>query len=804
MIRLLSALLLGIVGSAVCCSQLVAQTTGKVNKQHFGEADGFSESLVSYVIQDSEGIIWLATWDGLRKYDGYRFVTYKAHPGDGCPLESNRLNYVEETPEHNIVCWSGEKNYYLFNRKTEKFEPYKGSIRARAYVMPEATAKLYKELPEYRNINPHFLLVDKQQGVWIYTYRGLERVYITPKPLVPEKSEIGSSEEYVRAVFVDRDKRLWVSDKNGYIRIHEKHSGPKAKYLSPSGQLTTTPVSFGASAYCFLEDHLGQIWIGTKPHGLFRLSRKGSNAQYTVTQYVTRQGDDYSINCNSIYDIKEDKQHRLLLATFGGGLNIVEPRPDGGVRFVHRGNLLKTYPKDVKNCRCLELMPDGTLFIGTDNGLLTVSLKGEYDRLRFYHNLRNPHVASSLGNNLVMDLLRDRTGNVYLATSGGGVDRVIGRNYLSDRVQFHHFSVREGLSSDVTMALAEDMDSTLWIVSEASLSRLNTRTGVSTNYLKTFFDGGFVFSEATPVCLPDSIMIIATSQGVLRFNPRQIAKSDYVPNIVFNCPDRVELPAGRQDFHVSFAALDYNKNEEIVYAYKMAGIDSDWHYTRANELNYVGLKPGTYKLHIKSTNGDGIWVDNEKVITLRRKAMFNETPWAWMLYGSLLALLLFGAAWVIRYIRRLQDEIKDIRLTHKEQIEMLGSRLKELLPTLETPEEIHERVNMMSEDDLIFSQKLKAYVEENVANSELSVADVASAMNVSRTVLYARVRTLFDSTPNNYVLNTRIEYAKRLLTRDKVPVSDVAYRCGFSNPKYFSRCFKKLTGKRPSEYSESD
>ena len=233
----------------------------------------------------------------------------------------------------------------------------------------------------------------------------------------------------------------------------------------------------------------------------------------------------------------------------------------------------------------------------------------------------------------------------------------------------------------------------------------------------------------------------------------------------------------------------------------MAGIDDDWHYTSAHELNYVGLKPGTYKLHVKSTNGDGIWVDNERIITLKRKAKFNETPWAWMLYGSLLALTLICVVWVVRYIRKLQKEIKDIRLTNKEQIEMLGYRIRELLPTQETPEEIHAVNNHMSEDDLLFSQKLKSYVEENVDNADLSVSDIASAMNVSRTVLYARVRKLFDSTPNNYVLNTRIDYAKRLLTRDGVPVSDVAYRCGFSNPKYFSRCFKKLTGKRPSEYN---
>ena len=798
--RFLYIILFSFWGFISVMSQPVSSSTGKVNIQHFGDADGFYECLVTYVIQDHEGVIWLATWDGLKKYDGYRFTTYKAHPGDGCPLKSNRFNYIEETTDHHIVCWSGE-DYYLFNRHTEKFEPYSGNIKAKVYVIPEEISRFYKSLPEYKNINPHFLLIDKQQGVWIYTYRGLERVSISAKPLVPEKSQYGSAEEYVRGLFVDKQKRLWVSDKNGYVRIYEKESGSRAKYLAPSGQLSAVPVCFGANVYCFFEDHLGQIWMGTKPQGLYRLVNKGSNTLYAVTQFLPQSDDDYSISSNAIYDIKEDSHHRLILATYGGGLNIAEPRADGTVRFIHYGNLLKSFPKDVKNCRCLELMQDGTLLIGSDNGLLSVSLNKTYSKMRFYHNVRNPHVKSSLGNNLVMDLLRDRKGEVYLTTSGGGVEKILSQNYLSDQLQFHHYSVQEGLSSDVTMSLAEDKDSALWIVSEASLSRLNTRSGVSTNYQKTFFDGGFVFTEATPVCLPDSLMIIATSQGVLRFNPRQIAKSDYIPHIVFSCADHVELPAGKQDFHVSFAAIDYNKNENIIYAYMMAGIDDDWHYTSAHELNYVGLKPGTYKLHVKSTNGDGIWVDNERIITLKRKAKFNETPWAWMLYGSLLALTLICVVWVVRYIRKLQKEIKDIRLTNKEQIEMLGYRIRELLPTQETPEEIHAVNNHMSEDDLLFSQKLKSYVEENVDNADLSVSDIASAMNVSRTVLYARVRKLFDSTPNNYVLNTRIDYAKRLLTRDGVPVSDVAYRCGFSNPKYFSRCFKKLTGKRPSEYN---
>ena len=76
--------------------------------QHFSDADGFSEALVTHIIQDSKGYIWLATWDGLRRYDGYRFLSFKARPGDHCPLETNRINYIEEAADHSIICWSND------------------------------------------------------------------------------------------------------------------------------------------------------------------------------------------------------------------------------------------------------------------------------------------------------------------------------------------------------------------------------------------------------------------------------------------------------------------------------------------------------------------------------------------------------------------------------------------------------------------------------------------------------------------------------------------------------------------------
>ena len=113
---------------------------------------------------------------------------------------------------------------------------------------------------------------------------------------------------------------------------------------------------------------------------------------------------------------------------------------------------------------------------------------------------------------------------------------------------------------------------------------------------------------------------------------------------------------------------------------------------------------------------------------------------------------------------------------------------------------IREENEELNNEDRQFAYKLKTFVEQNMSNSELSVLDIAQAMNISRTKLFARTKQIFDSSPNNYVLNSRINYAKRLLLEPESRVSEVAFKCGFSDPKYFSKCFKTATGKTPSEY----
>ena len=781
------------------CVPLAASIThdNDIRIQHFGESDGFSEALVQHMIQDRQGYIWLATWDGLRRYDGYRFETFKTRPGDNCPLETNRFSYLAEDGNGNIICRSNEKSY-LFNTQSHRFEIYNKKVKTKVYHASEAVKKLVAQIKDYENIEVRILLTDRQQGIWTYTHRGLERLSQTSQTARTQKIA-QQGEEVVSALLTDRQNQLWAADKNGYIRISRK--GTPMRWLATDGTLHTTPVCFGNAAYCLYEDSKGIVWIGAKPGGLFRLTP--ANGRFIVKRFVPDEYDAYSINNESVYGIAEDTEHRLIIATFGGGMNIGIQQTDGSMRFVHCGNQLKIYPKDGLLSRCVWLLSDGTALLGTNDGLYTVSLNEPYEKMHFYVNRRQPDRASSLSNNYVMEILQTRKGEFFLATSGGGTEKILSRKLLSDTIRFQHYSVSEGIASDMNQTLAEDRDGSLWIVSAGSLSLLNTSTGVATNYWRLLSDAGEVFTEATPALLSDSSMVLGTTQGTLTLHPQQMAKSRFVPKIVFDCEKEIRLSPDERDINIRFAALDYNKNEEIVYAYRMEGIDQKWRYTRNNEINYASLAPGTYTLHVKSTNGDGVWVDNEETIVLHRAAHFNETPWAWMLYGLLTALLIFIVGATVKYIRMLQRELKDTRLTSKEQIELLGAQLKQLLPITEDVKEIHEEDGQLSHEDRQFANRLKDFVTKNIDNASLSVMDMAQAMNVSRTVLFVRMKHIFDSSPNNYLLNTRINYAKRLLSESSTRVSDVAYRCGFSDPKYFSRCFKKLTGMLPKEYVES-
>lgn len=788
----------------LCFSYRVSATALPYTIIHFTEKEGFSQSIVMSIIQDSTGYIWLASWDGLIRYDGYRFKTYKARPGDTCPLETNRIDALCEMSDGIIVCKSNGKLYY-FDSRSEAFTLAHGEERKFSSFKADAnTLAVVKSIPEFQHANARILLVDRQNGIWVVSNRGLDR--LSPKTNKKSPTQYGTqSEEVIRAIYQDKSQRVWMADKQGYVRIITSEDKKQVVYLSPTGQLTNVPVSFGEKVYAIMEDGRGNIWMGCKPGGLYCLKPQGKKC-YHVEHYTHLPDDSYSLSNENVYSIAEDLYGNLWVGTFGGGINLVTTGDDGSIRFIHAGNLLKSYPHTASFVYDLYAHSEGILFIGTNNGLYTCFLTPEIEStsLSFNTYRKESKDICSLSNNWVTDMIPDTQENLYIATYGGGLNYLNVESVTEGKAQFIHYTHEDGLASDIIIALTRDYKENIWCASGAALSCFNPHTETSTNYMQGYFTDDFSFVESGLLYLNDSTLMTGTTRGILLLRPDEIGKSDFVPYIAFDCSKSIRLKPHEKTLTVSFAALDYNKNVPIHYAYKVGDKSQVWNYITDCCINLSDIPAGTTKLYVRSTNGDGVWVGNQQSITIHRTPYFNERPVAWMLYGGLVLLSIGLFVKTVQYIRNLKAELTNIRLTTGETIEYLTTKLQDSLSRREEKKVATPLIEIANNEDEIFREKVDNFIVENLSNADLNIEDFAREIGVSRSVLYLQMKRLFDCTPNVYLCDVRMNHARQMMDAGHTNISDVAYRCGYSDPKYFSRCFKKSVGMTPSDYLKAN
>lgn len=108
-----------------------------------------------------------------------------------------------------------------------------------------------------------------------------------------------------------------------------------------------------------------------------------------------------------------------------------------------------------------------------------------------------------------------------------------------------------------------------------------------------------------------------------------------------------------------------------------------------------------------------------------------------------------------------------------------------------------------SDIDNEFLKKMTQIIEENMTSPELSVTFLAEQLNISRSGLFTKIKSLTDVTPNEMIQVVRLKKAAMLLAEGKYRVNEVCYMVGFSSPSYFTKCFQKQFGKKPGEMMKS-
>jgi signal transduction histidine kinase len=242
-----------------------------------------------------------------------------------------------------------------------------------------------------------------------------------------------------------------------------------------------------------------------------------------------------------------------------------------------------------------------SLWVGSPHGLFAFDKASGVFR-QYAHKPSDP---SSIGGNAVWVVHKDRLGHLWIGTWDGGLNL-----FDEENASFRHFTMANGLPSNVIQSIVEDERGDLWIATANGIAHYDQQLETFTNF---GLADGFVDVEYEPnaaVVASDGKLFFGGSHGVVSFYPRDLTRPKvlapmFITALRVGGALRVsEIPNGGStvidyddnDPAFEFAKLDYLEPSEKQYEYMLEGLDPSWIYagSRSN-VNYSNLDEGTYR-----------------------------------------------------------------------------------------------------------------------------------------------------------------------------------------------------------------
>ena len=662
-------------------------------------------------------------------------------------------------------------------------------------------------------------IYDEQGGCWFLRKGQVCRLTFESRHT---KSLPLHSPDQVRGLVVDRQQRLLVGTRYDEAVTVFSKSGERLGWLGRDGRISPVYQSFGAAVYNGYRSPDGTLWLGTKRDGVFRL-RSREDGSYEIAQFVKDAQNPHSISDNEVYGFATDQHGRLWVATRHGGLCCV-PDPQAAMpSFVHAGNGLAGW-KVSRDVGVSSLLPlsSGLLLVGTYGGLYVADISGQdLKSVVFKHHQREARRMESLSSSDITGIVQVKDGRIFLSTGDGGINEILTHDLKADQLNFRHYDLSTGFPADITKAMAE-YEGSLWVTTTNRLIEMRLGESKLPDVNTFLMQETPHFSAAKPVQLDRDQWVFGADEGALLIDLKQLKANSFTPplivtgvskeggpvNYAAGWSDTICLSSKERDLTIWFSALDYEDTRHVVYAYKMDGGKTRWR-SGGKAWNYLGqnhsialsqMQPGTYHMTLRSTNSDGVWCNNERQLTIIVTPTFWETPWALLLIVLTVAAVTALVLYTTLYIRRLKRQQRE---TLEKYLALVGQPYAEqetvATPAAPVAASEPEEVDVSEADDELM-KRLVSYVESSLGNSDVSIDDIAAACAVSRTSLHRKVKSMLGTSPMEFMREARIRKATQLLTHTNKPVSEIAYECGFTDPKYFSKCFKAATGKSPTEY----
>jgi diguanylate cyclase (GGDEF)-like protein len=484
---------------------------------------------------------------------------------------------------------------------------------------------------------------DRQHSLWIgMAGRGLVQ-WRGYREWESYSTESGLASDLVYEILPREDGSLWVGTEVGLFRGVRQQFG--LSFKSVAGL-------YGFPVHSLRKSPNGDLWIGTEARGVARIDAR--------TGKIGWFGESQGLIGKLAYTLRFDREQRLWVATDAGLFMATAPYR----RFSRIDQLPST------RMWAIAEGTDGTVWAGGVGGLY------EYANGKWKSLTR----ADGLSNTEVLSLGAGPNGVIWVGYRfGGGIDRV---HPQSGGVTVEKGVQRSG-SDGLIYFLAYDAMGRLWAGTERGVDVWD-----GAHWSHYDMNDGLVWDDCNLNAFaaePDGTVWIGTSGGLSRFKP--------FPSLAPNAPIEVvftRLAVGDKDIsalqnpsfgiHANslvarYSALNAQRENGVVFRYRLEGAASSWTETSQRELQFAKLAPGNYRLEIEARESDGVWSGHGAEFPFR-----ILTPWysAWWFIGLciLIPLSVVAVSMRLRFlgaqhrerelVRLVAEKTADLRLANEE------------------------------------------------------------------------------------------------------------------------------------------
>ena len=564
----------------------------------------------------------------------------------------------------------------------------------------DKTSDILKRPAKYvERDNIMHLMLDKKEKLWISTDGNgvvtFDTRNNTVSRLAAAKEKGLLSSNSVAQVFEDREARKWIATLRGGINIIDPQS---TQFQSIKRDPLNRNLLVNNFVLSFSEDEQHNIWIGTDGGGLSLWNRKRN----TFTNYVKTESPN-SITSNFITSILNDSDNRVWISSFSGGIDRFDKNSQ---QFIHYRCYNSVKGVDDVNIWKLYQDRSGNIWAGTtrggalyrynksadkfelfDNGLKDIHAifqdaegnlwAGNYTQLIKIDPINRRHRFVKI-NQAIRTINEDSKHQLWIGTEGGGL---IEFNKSSQKIK--RYIQSDGLPNSSILNILVDDNDNLWCSTYNGLSKFDLKAKKFKNYYTSDGLQSNQFNYNAALKLKDGAFLFGGINGFNLFYPDSIKENRRIPKIVItdfrinNVPldedssykntsivnlKKIEIPYNSAVISVNYAAVEFSFQEQISYAYFLEGWDRNWNYVnKLNTAYYSRLNEGEYKLHIKSTDTEGAWSNNERIISITILPPWYRSWWAYVMY-----LLLFsGAYYLVQTYRNRQRNLKhEVEITN--------------------------------------------------------------------------------------------------------------------------------------------